>query len=286
MLNFYKYQSLGNDFILLDWLTHSGSINPGWIKRNCNRQNGIGADGVLILQNKSRPQVQMFNADGTDGQSCFNGLRCAAYYLVNKRNFPQKFKLKMQRLIDCEVIKNIVTINVGKVNYQRSHQIQIADKILSGHIVDVGNPHFVVLEKVDLAWLQKHGSEIENHQDFPNRTNVEFVWGHKFRGCETCSLSLSSARSKFALDDSRGRIPVLPLENPPPDKENHYYALIYERGCGITKACGTGAAAVTQTLYQQNKILCNQKISIQMPGGVLQTYLDSDESIIQIAHVN
>jgi diaminopimelate epimerase len=218
-------------------------INPSWIKKNCNRQNGIGADGVLILQNKNLPQVQMFNADGTDGQKCLNGVRCTAYYLVSQKNFPQKFILKMQQPIYCEVNENLVTINIGKVNYQKPHQIKIGEKLLQGHIVDVGNPHFVILEKIDLNWLKKYGKEIENHVSFPNRTNVEFVWGNK----------------------------------------NKYNALIHERGCGITKACGTGAAAIMQTLYQQNKIKKSQKISIQMPGGTLKSYLNEDESIIQIA---
>jgi diaminopimelate epimerase len=239
-VKFCKYQSLGNSFVLLDWIERRDSVSPGWIKQTCNQQK---VDGVLILQNQDYPQVQMFNADGSDGQSCFNGVRCAAYHLASKRNFPQKFKLKMQRLIDCEVIKNSITINVGKVNYKKPHQIQVANKILRGHIVDVDNPHFVILEKIDLNWLQKYGHKIENHKDFPNRTNVEFVW----------------------------------------KDGTSYHALVHERGCGITKACGTGAAAIVQTLFHQNKITCNQKISIQMPGGVLQTYLDGDESIIQIA---
>lgn len=240
MRNFYKYQSLGNSFVLLDCIEHCDSINSDWIKQMCDQQK---VDGILILRNKNQPEVQIFNADGSDGQSCFNGIRCAAYHLVKQRNFPKVFELKMQRLVSCEVIDNLVTINVGKVNYKKPHQIQVANKILHGHIVDVGNPHFVILEKVDLSWLQKHGVEIENHRDFPNRTNVEFVW----------------------------------------QDEGYYKVLVHERGCGITKACGTGAAAIVQTLYHQNEITCNQKISIHMLGGVLQTYLDDNESIIQIA---
>ena len=78
----------------------------------------------------------------------------------------------------------------------------------------------MILEKIDLSWLQQYGNEIENHKDFPNRTNVEFVW----------------------------------------KAENNYHALVYERGCGITKACGTGAAAIAQTLYHQNKITCKNPV--------------------------
>ena len=135
MIKLYKYESLGNDFVLLDWFDRSESINSDWIRQRCDRQDGIGADGVLILRNKNQPQVQMFNADGTDGQSCFNGVRCAAYHLVNQRNFPKNFTLEMLRLIDCEVVDNLVTINVGKADYKKLHQIKIANKTLSGHIL-------------------------------------------------------------------------------------------------------------------------------------------------------
>lgn len=235
-----KYQSLGNDFILLDWLKRPDSLDVDWIKAICNQKK---IDGVLVLQGNAIPEVLMFNSDGTDGQKCLNGVRCAAYYLVSQKKFPQKFMLKMQQPIHCEVNENLVTINIGKVNYKKPYKIKIANKILQGHIVDVGNPHFVVLEKIDLDWLQKYGEEISNHADFPNRTNVEFVWGNK-------------------------------------DK---YNALVYERGCGITQACGTGAAAIMQTLYQQNKITCGQEISIQMLGGALKSYLNRDESMVQIA---
>jgi len=244
-MKFFKYQSLGNDFILLDWMERGAQeINSSWIKKNCDRQNGIGSDGVLIIKNKT-PKVLMFNSDGTDGQKCFNGLRCVAHYLVAQKKFPQKFSVIMQHPIHCEVRENLITLNLGKANYQNPHEIKIGGKLLQGHIVDVGNPHFVILEKIDLNWLQKYGGEISNHTDFPNRTNVEFVWQDK-------------------------------------DKDK-YNALIYERGCGITKACGTGAAAIMQTLYQQNKIKREQEISIQMLGGVLQSYLGQDESIVQIA---
>lgn len=242
-MKFFKYQSLGNDFILLDWMEcDAQAINPNWIKENCDRQNGIGADGMLILKNKT-PEILMFNSDGTDGQKCLNGLRCAAHYLVAQKKFPQKFMITMQNPMHCEVCENLVTINIGKADYQKPHEIRVGGKILRGHIVDVGNPHFVVLKKIDLAWLQKYGRKIANHADFPARTNVEFVWGDK----------------------------------------NNYNALVYERGCGITKACGTGAAAIMKTLHQQNKIVPTQKIFIQMPGGTLQSYLDNDESITQIA---
>jgi diaminopimelate epimerase len=255
MMKFYKYQSVGNDFVLLDWTDRSDQeINdeiaasdwPNWVEKICNRQLGVGADGLLVVKNKNQqPEVLMFNADGSQAQRCFNGLRCAASFLYQQKKFPKQFEIIMQQPINCQMLsENLITINVGKATYQKKHQIQIANKLLQGHIVNIGNPHFVILGKVFLDWLKAYGGEIENHVDFPERTNVEFVW---------------------------------------PENDSVYYALVYERGCGITQACGTGAAAIMQTLYQQDKILKEKEISLNMPGGEIKSYLDVDGSIIQTA---
>jgi len=256
MMKFYKYQSVGNDFVLLDWMDRSDrEVNDeiaasdwsSWVKTICNRRLGVGADGLLIVKsNDQQPEVLMFNADGSQAQRCFNGLRCAASFLYGQKKFSKQFEIIMQQSINCQILSNnLITINVGKANYHKEHQIQIADKLLQGHIVNIGNPHFVILEKISLDWLRTHGNEIENYIDFPERTNVEFVW---------------------------------------PDKSNLvYHALVYERGCGITQACGTGAAAIMQTLYRLRKISKEQEITLNMPGGEIKSYLGADGSIIQTA---
>ena len=142
------------------------------------------------------------------------------------------------KLIKCQVTDK-VTLNVGKISYQQPHQLTITDQTINGHIVSAGNPHFIMLQETSLDWLTNNGAYIEQHSDFPNRTNVEFVW---------------------------------------PIGQTNYQVLVYERGCGITLACGTGAAAVLKTLYQLHKIKQNELITLQMQGGVIESYIDSDDN--------
>jgi len=256
MFNFYKYQSLGNDYILFNWLDKNINgvdtilHNNNWsniVKYLCNRRFGIGSDGALILRENSSKQIEavMFNSDGSLGYKCLNGLRCVAHFLVKEKKFLCDLDIFMgDKLMHCNV-KDEVIINVGKVDYQGQHKLLLENMVLQGHIVSVGNPHFVVQQQIDLSWLQANGVLIEQHSDFPNRTNVEFVW--------------------------------------PIDKSNHYKILVHERGCGITLACGSGAAAVIQTLYQQHKIANNEKVILNMQGGILESYIDDNNDVIQQA---
>jgi diaminopimelate epimerase len=256
MFNFYKYQSLGNDYVLFDWL--GKTINnvdnviqsDNWstvVKHLCDRHFGIGSDGVLVIRKNLLKQIEavMFNADGSLGYKCLNGLRCVAHYLVGEKKFPCDLEIFMgDKLMQCSV-KDEIVINVGKVDYQGQHKLSLADSVLTGHIVSAGNPHFVIQQQIDLSWLQTNGACIEQHSDFPNRTNVEFVW--------------------------------------PIDESNNYKILVHERGCGITLACGSGAAAVMRTLYELRKVKNNEKIMLNMQGGTLESYIDNNNDVIQRA---
>ena len=175
----FKCQSLGNNFILFDDLTVGARFIAPDIKKTCQRHH---VDGVLIVKKNPNNQIegQIFNADGSNGDKCINGLRCIAYYLVTQKNYPSELEIFMgDRVMQCSVTDKII-INVGKADYIREYKL--TDKNIIGHIVNVGNPHFVILEKrrgdrrVALTWLTKNGAAIEQHKDFPKRTNVEFVW--------------------------------------------------------------------------------------------------------------
>jgi diaminopimelate epimerase len=239
----FKCQSLGNSFILFDWLNKTEiNIDPVYVQYLCKRAD---VDGMLIVKRNLNNQIDslIFNADGSNGDKCINGLRCIAYYLVTQKNYPSELEIFMgDRLMECSVTDKII-INVGKANYIGEHTVGATGQSpLHGHIVNVGNPHFVILQKTDLHWLIKNGAAIEQHQDFSDRTNVEFVW---------------------------------------PAGKNSYNMLVYERGYGITLACGSGAAAVLQVLYQLRKIHKNEKVLLNMQGGILETYIDSADDIIQ-----
>lgn len=249
---FYKYQSLGNDFILLDWLETPPLFDiqsPDWrafVINSCKRHTGIGADGILVITKGTtlHENVAIFNADGSDGELCLNGARAAALHLKIYHNYPDQFTLtmgesKIETTIENSPRRNLITqyLPLGEVRGNKT--IEVADNILSGEVVDVGNPHFIIFEKQNLRWLEKHGAAIEQHEAFPNKTNVEFIW---------------------------------------PDKEvdNKYHVLVYERGCGITLGCSSGAAAITTLLHKKEKLPLGEAIKIIMPGGIVTCSVKED----------
>jgi len=263
-MKFFKYQSLGNDFILLDWLKKPSLLinknlsSDNWqefVKNSCRRNLGVGADGLLLLiQNKdlATPETFIFNSNGEEAEVCFNGIRCIALHIFNYHNHSQKFALLMgNKKIECNV--NISKGNRIEITTKIEKALSIQDKTIniacvgefSGHVIDVGNPHFVVLKKTNSAWLKEKGALFERHKAFPNKTNTEFVWQEKDK----------------------------PLFN----------MLIYERGCGLTSACSSGAASVLSTLHKIKKIEKHEKIEIKMEGGTLRTWLDKDLNIYQQA---
>ncbi len=260
---FYKCQSLGNDFILLDWLALSPDeietnlSNKNWqsfVQLLCARHYGIGADGVIVIikSDQAEAECKIFNSNGTHGEKCLNGLRCAAQFFVLEKSYPEKFSIKMfNDTILCEVDNDQVQIQLNQFHYKDICEIEVEGKLLKGHRVDVGNPHFVICENIKLDWLKQHGRLIETHDAFPNDTNVEFIW-----------------HDKIASD--KEQMPV-------------YKMLVYERGCGFTLACGSGAAAVMTVLSELGEIGGNEKVKISMLGGDLFSYFESPDKLIQEA---
>lgn len=258
--NFVKYQSLGNDFIVFDWYKKPNSYmqtelhDASWknfVITRCNRHFGAGADGVLIITSNPEvgmPEMLIFNADGSQAESCLNGVRSVAHYLFTQHHFPEHFSIKLgTRVIECSIqpgqlgSEPLVTTRVGSVHYQSDKTVDTHVGSFTGSVVTIGNPHFIIFKQVELDWLRQHGKFLESHELFPQKTNVEFVW-----------------------QNSNG----------------DYVMIVYERACGITLACSSGAAAVIGLLYQQEKIIKNQKIALHMPGGQLLAWVDGDGQIV------
>jgi len=246
--HFFKYQSLGNDFIVFDWYKKpsqyldKGLADVQWpaaIRKLCDRNFGIGADGVLILKNNQEhgvPEMLIFNNDGSSAQSCLNGLRCIAQHLFSAHRYPENFSVKLgSRLIECRVFKteiqsvSVIITSLEGAFFGGMRTVQTTEGTFSGHVVDVGNPHFIIFEQKQLSWLEQHGNMLEQHEQFPDKTNVEFVWHDK--------------------------------------DEKKYYLNVYERGCGVTRACSSGAAAFAGLLKQLNMTIADEQITICMPGG-------------------
>lgn len=240
-MNFFKYESLGNDFIIFE---NEQQFTPEQIRALCNRNFGIGADGVLVVSTiQDKIKAEIFNSDGSTPEVCYNGLRCVADF-VHKKTDKNKFTILMgKKEIACVVEEFGIVTNVGVGSFLGQETIFT----FIGDVINVGNPHFVIFEKIELDWLKQNGKLIESHIKFPNKINTEFVW-------------------KIA-----------------PAK---YETLVYERGCGITLACSSGAAAITIALLKRKEIKPDEKISISMLGGSLNSWISHNNEIFLEAGAN
>ena len=258
-LNFDKYHGTGNDFVIVNFLEYGKNIlNKEQIIKICKRHFGIGADGILILLPSELADYRMriFNPDGTEPEMCGNGIRCFVKYLSDK-NLAKGKLIKVETLAGVKesnfYVKNnkfFVEVNMGKPKFEANDlfkDVYIEQKISKNEkftSVSMGNPHMVILKdkKVDLDYLENRGSELVNNEYFLNGTNVEFI----------------TMKSKSEVD-----------------------MMVYERGAGITLACGTGACASISALKKLNKIDFNTWVKVNLLGGSLEIMVkDNFEDVV------
>ena len=221
-----KMQGCGNDFVILDYeeFQKMNCEMSEAARRLCDRNFGIGADG-LIIPNTNTEDTDIgwffYNSDGSTAQMCGNGMRCFAKYvhdkgLVDKKEFTVK---TLAGIITPEILEDgNVRVNMSKPilesekipflpNHNLNYKISVKNRIFEGNAISMGNPHFVIFIKDDedlLSLAKEYGPEIEKSVEFPEKTNVEFIKIKSYKKIELC---------------------------------------VWERGCGITLACGTGACA-------------------------------------------
>lgn len=245
-----KMHGCGNDFVIVDFAEFEKTemqMNE-FAKKICDRHFGIGADGLIIpnLEEKNADIGWYFyNSDGSTAQMCGNGMRCFTKYvydngLVNKKEFSVK---TLAGIIKPALQDDgTVRVNMGKPVLEpekipckfknvKNEKISANGKDYIANAVSMGNPHCVIFAENDEDIFQLAKSEgryIENSPLFPEKTNVEFV----------------KIKSKNEAD-----------------------MCVWERGCGITLACGTGACAVTVAAILNN--LTDNKLRVNLPGGAL-----------------
>jgi len=271
ILKFIKMQSCGNDYVYVDmkanpWLNIDvieQSKLESIIIRLSNRHYGIGSDGVIfVCESKiADAKMRMFNADGSEGKMCGNGIRCVAKLVGDM--WGASSPIKVETLSGIKVITvngNEVVVDMGKAELVPKKIPVIADEksvVNKTLVVDdnnynitcvgMGNPHCVVfVDDVEGFDVEKNGTKFEKHEIFPERVNTEFI---------------------EIIDSKTLRMRV------------------WERGSGETMACGTGACAAVVATTLNNKCKKGDDIKVILNGGELVIKY-TDETVLMTGDAN
>lgn len=179
---FSKLSASANDFIVLDnrtgmFTTHAGEV----AKRLCARRYSVGADGLILIENSNKAwiRVRFFNPDGKEFSTCGNGGRCAARFALLSVITGRKMTMETNvGVIDAEVIGNSVKLRfINPTKVQLNHEIVFKDKPIRGHLVSLGDPHFVLYAKnLNEQNIVPMARQIRYHEAFaPEGVNVHFI---------------------------------------------------------------------------------------------------------------
>ena len=254
---FTKMQGLGNDYIYVNVLQHPLDDPAAMSRRWSDRRTGIGSDGLILIGASEVADFSMriFNADGSEGRMCGNGARCVGKYLHDKG-------LTDKAVITLETLSGIKTLTVhpdengqvrevtvdmgpgvpmqvllpgGGTGTFIGEQVHAAGQVFTGSAIDMGNPHLVLfVEDALSAPVAEAGPILERLPMFPDRANIEFA---------------------RILD------------------ETHIRMRVWERGSGITAACGTGACA-TAVAAAMAGLTRSEGCTVLMDGGALSVSWD------------
>lgn len=249
-MQFSKYQGLGNDFILVDNRHQSEPvITSEQAVQLCDRHFGVGADGVIFVlprEGEADYSMRIFNSDGSEPEMCGNGIRCFAKFVTQLEGTEAQESYQIHTLagmIRPKIEANgEVTVNMGQPRLLASEipttltgekviaqPLEVAGQTWEVTCVSMGNPHCITfVDNVDEIPLETIGTKFEHHPAFPQRINTEFI------------------------------------EVVRPD---YVKMRVWERGAGITLACGTGACATVVAGVLNHK--CDRATTVELPGGNL-----------------
>ncbi|MFQ4146497.1 diaminopimelate epimerase [Chlorogloeopsis sp. ULAP02] len=259
-MKFYKYHALGNDYLVLDPKDFSFPLNPEITRVICDRNFGVGSDGILLgpfPSDIAQFALRIYNPDGSEAEKSGNGLRIFSRYLWDRKLVgKQPFSIQTLGGLVQSVVKDAgrtVQVEMGKVSFWSDEipvvgdrreviqeEINCGDRTFSFCAATIGNPHCVIpLSEITPAIAKKYGQVLEVHPLFPNRTNVQFM-------------------------------KVL--------KRNSIQIEIWERGAGYTLASGSSSSAAAAVAYKLG--LCDSSITVQMPGGLIWIEVSNDFMIL------
>ncbi|MDE7181581.1 MAG: diaminopimelate epimerase [Clostridia bacterium] len=253
-MKFYKMHGIGNDYIYFDCM-HEELKNPEALSiRLSDRHFSIGGDGIILLCKSSVAdcKMRMFNADGSEGKMCGNGIRCVGK-LAHDLGYVKKETCTVETLAGIKKLQftlgkdgkvEFVKVDMGaaELNGEKipstikgekvvNYPLEVGGKIYPVTLVSMGNPHCVVFADPDTVGVEEVGKQFENHPAFPDRVNTEFV---KVLG-----------RNKLKMR-------------------------VWERGSGETFACGTGACASAVAAVLNGYCGKGEEITVSLLGGDLK----------------
>lgn len=262
-VKFWKYHGLGNDFILIHDDKGKAPKDASFVKKACSRNLGIGADGVVYVKRSKTAVLKMriFNSDGSEAEMCGNGIRCLAKYaydygLAKKKEIAVETLAGLKRLsIETEggratkirvemgapmLAKHDIPMQGKPTEWCVGEELNVDGKSFKITAVSMGNPHAIIFkDEIDEQEVLEYGPKIESNAIFPKGINVEFV-----------------------------RI-ISP---------NEIEVKVWERGAGLTLACGTGACASVVAGIVAKKLKANENVRVHLPGGDLVVLSEKDLS--------
>jgi diaminopimelate epimerase len=245
LVPFFKYEGLGNDFIVVE-AGDERDLPPADATRLCDRHFGVGADGVLLVlpprTSDCATRMRVINADGSIPEMCGNGVRCVALHVARARRVRDG-TLRVDTdagprvcIIEDSAGEGMVTVDMGVVRVLGDRTLQVNGRRVAVTTADAGNPHAVLFGAFARGDVEQLGPGIATHPDFPHGTNVEFA--HV---------------SGDGID-----------------------LVVWERGVGITLACGTAACAAAAAACAKGVGHKGTPIAVRLPGGTLSVTIDRE----------
>ena len=243
-----KMQGLGNDYL---YIYGEGADPVSLSIKYSDRHFGIGSDGIILVQKSDVADFKMriFNADGSEAKMCGNGIRCVGKYVYDK-GYTDKTRLTIETLSGIRTLELTVrnakvvsaTVNMGKVTVCEPVTLTVCGQALTTTPVSVGNPHTVTfIPDAENAPLTTVGAALEHDAFFPEGVNAEFA-------------------QVLGENDLRMRV--------------------WERGSGITMACGTGACATAAAAVKAGYCKIDEDISVRLDGGTLHIRVLPDYTVM------
>lgn len=260
--SFFRGHGLGNDYLVMDPKELTFTLTPANIRAICNRNWGLGSDGILTLvpSRKADFGLRIFNPDGSEAEKSGNGLRIFARFLhaagkTRRKQFTVDTKgglVSIELHLDRHGEASAVTVEMGQATFNPAalpcllatdelieQPIEAASRFLRFTGVSVGNPHCVIFKPKGEQWTREEllalGPALERHPLFPKRTNVQLA------------------------------VPIGPAE---------IYILIWERGAGETQASGSSSCAAASAAVRLG--LVQSPVTVKMPGGALNIQVAPD----------